>query len=196
MVGKFTVIEGGGQGPPDRHGAMARHHLHMLILETLRALTRGTDPEERISTHLEQLVEHLIAADIPITSVVKDVIVDLNKRLDHRDERDIFEERTEPIVLAALQVAAEALANDPAAKGRLSGRQQRLRAAIESQIHEHKQRASKQTAGDRYDRAMEMLRHVKPTPGSPKGSDRAPAPRRGVKKDRPEGDDEKPDRET
>lgn len=164
MASKFTVIEGGGRGPPDRHAAMARHHLQMLIIETLRSLARGDDPQDRVAGQLEQLFEHLTGTEVPLRSIVRDVVTDLNKKLDHGAERDIFEDKIEPIVLAALQVAAEALADDPAAKGRLSGRQQRLRAVIESQVRERKQRAADKASRDRYSKAMERLLHPKKRP--------------------------------
>jgi hypothetical protein len=140
-MSKFTVIKGGGQGPPDRHSGAARYHLQQAIIETLRALVRGYDAQDRISAHLAEFIREFAIADAPLEVIVSDVIMELHKELDHQGERDIFEQEREAIVLAALQVAAEAMASDPGAKGRLSGRQSRLHSAIEHQLLLRQERA-------------------------------------------------------
>ena len=69
------------------------------------------------------------------------------KELDHGNARDPFQQETEGIVLAALQVAAEAMAVDPGARGRLSSRQTRLRDAIEHQFLRREMRKKEQRPG-------------------------------------------------
>jgi hypothetical protein len=59
------------------------------------------------------------------------VLLEANKDLDHNIDRDIDQDQWEPIVLRALQVASETLADDPGAKGRVSKMQSRLRSAID-----------------------------------------------------------------
>jgi hypothetical protein len=140
MMRKLTVIEGGGKRPPDRHSGAARYHLQQAIIEILRALVRGHDAQNRISTHLAEFTLHMTQTDAHLEAVVGDTLAELHKELDHQDDRDIYEEERESIVLYALQVAAEAMATDPAAKGRLSGRQSRLHSAIEHQFIRREQR--------------------------------------------------------
>lgn len=126
----FEVIQGGGKGPPDRRAGEARYHLAQAIVEILRSLARGYVADARISHHLVEFMRVASFTDVPLEVVIEDTIVELNKELDHRGEQSPILEEHEEIVLRALQVAAEALAIDPAAKGRLSNRQGGLLAAI------------------------------------------------------------------
>ena len=151
------MIEGGGAGPPDRHAGAARYHLQQAIVEILRAVVRGHDGEHRISTHLAEFNRHMVSGDAPLHVIVGDAIAELHQQLDHEGGRDIFEQERETIVLRALQVAAEAMATDSAAKGRLSGRQSRLAAAIEHQFLRREMRAREQ-------------QRTRPKPATPKGS--------------------------
>jgi hypothetical protein len=138
-VSKFTVIEGGG--PPDRDAGAARYHLQQAIVEILRSLVRGYDTQDRISVHLNEVIRHLNNTEASLKTVVSDSILELHKELNHPGERGHFVEETEAIVLCALQVAAEAMAVDPGAKGRLSKRQSQLQSAIDHRILRREQRA-------------------------------------------------------
>jgi hypothetical protein len=140
-VSKFTVIEGGGQRPPDRHAGAARYHFQQAIIEILRALARGYDAENRISAHLSEFLRHTAKADASFEAIVGDAIAESNKEIDHREAGHFSEQESETIVLRALQVAAEAIATDPAAKGRLSRRRSELRSAIEAQAIRRERRA-------------------------------------------------------
>ncbi len=140
-MSKFTVIEGGGRGPPDRHSGAARYHLEQAIIEILRSLVRGYDAQGKISRHLAEFSRELNKANASLDVVVGDAISELHKELDHQGEQSIPEQENETIVLRALQVAAEAMAVDPGAKGRLSGTRTRLQSAIEHKIVRREQRA-------------------------------------------------------
>jgi hypothetical protein len=68
------------------------------------------------------------------------VLFDANKDLNHNIDRDIYQDQWEPIVLRALQVASETLADDPGAKGRVSKMQSRLHSAIDHRALRHDMR--------------------------------------------------------
>jgi hypothetical protein len=85
----------------------------------------------RVSHHVTEFTRHIPETSTSLEAIIGGAIRELNKELDYRNQASEFEGECEAIVLAALQVAAEAMATDPAAKGRLSGRQSRLNAAIE-----------------------------------------------------------------
>jgi hypothetical protein len=144
LVSKFRVIDGGDRGPPDRHSRAARYQLEQAIIEILRALVRGDDARQRVSMRLAEFVREIANTETPLETIVSDAIAELHKELDHQGEGHIVEQERETIVLRALQVAAEAMATDDAAKGRLGGRQSRLRSAIEHQFIRREQRALKQ----------------------------------------------------
>lgn len=132
-MSKFTVIEGSGRGPPDRHSDAARYHLEQAIIEILRSLVRGYDAGQRVSHHLTEFVRHLPETSTSLEAIIADALDELHREIDHGVKAGEIEGERESIVLTALQVAAETMATDPAAKGRLSSRQSRLDAAIEHQ---------------------------------------------------------------
>jgi hypothetical protein len=129
---KFTVHEGGGRGPPGRHSEMARQYLQQAIIEILRTLVRGYDGRGSIAHYLSEFTRWLNQCDDPLWKVINDAMAELHKELDHGAQANVYEQEHEDIVLAALQVAAETLAFDDGAKGRLSIRQRKLEQAIES----------------------------------------------------------------
>jgi hypothetical protein len=179
-MSKFTVIEGGGKGPPDRRSGAARYHLQQAIIEILRSLVRGYDAQQRVTAHLTEFIQQLANTDAPLEVIVNNAIAELHKELDHKGELHISEQERETIVLRALQVAAEAMAADPGAKGRLSGREQRLRSAIEHQFLRREQRArgrqlrtpkTSEESKAAYDRATKRPRRKSPRPRDSSGSD-------------------------
>jgi hypothetical protein len=137
---KFGIIEGGGRGPPDRSSGAARYHLRQAIIEILRSLVRGYDAEARVARHLIEFYREIIEAKLDLDKVVSDVLYEANKDLDHNIERDIYQDQWEPIVLRALLVAAETLADDPGAKGRVSKMQSHLSSAIDHRALRHEMR--------------------------------------------------------
>jgi hypothetical protein len=168
---KFTVISGGGKGPPRRDTGRARYHFQQMIIEILRALARGHDAQHRIAMHLDEFLHILSDTNVRPELVVEESIVELNKELDHRNGQDFYEQEREVIVLRALQVAAEALASDDAAKGRLGRRQSALRSAIE---HQFLRREMRRELRERENRTVgtpdNHPKRTKRTPGTP-GSD-------------------------
>jgi hypothetical protein len=138
---KFTVHEGGGRGPPGRHSAMARQHLQQAIVEILRSLVRGYDGRGAIAHHFSEFIHWLKEADDPMRKIIEDAVSELHKELDHGAQAHFSQQEREDIVRAALLVAAEALAFDDGAKGRLSIRQTRLDQAIESRAQARERRA-------------------------------------------------------
>jgi hypothetical protein len=178
-MSKFTVIEGGGKGPPDRRSGAARYHLQQAIIEILRSLVRGYDAQQRVTAHLTEFIQQLANTDAPLEVIVNDAIAELHKELDHKGELHISEQERETIVLRALQVAAEAMATDPGAKGRLSARESKLHSAIDHQFLRREQRAKER-----------QLRTSKTPKGSIAASDRAPRPRRNPPRPRSPGSDD------
>jgi hypothetical protein len=78
-MANWTVIEGGGGDPPDRDAVFARQALRMMIVEVLRALARGNDPELRIVNLLVDFTKHANSMKTPLWSVIAEVISEMNK---------------------------------------------------------------------------------------------------------------------
>jgi hypothetical protein len=143
---KLTVIEGGGRGPPGRHSEMARQYLQQAIIEILRTLVRGYDGRGSIAHYFSQFTHWLNQGDEPLWKVINDAMAELHKELDHGAKANVYEQEHEDIVLAALQVAAETLAFDEGAKGRLSIRRTKLDQAIESRARAREERRRERLA--------------------------------------------------
>jgi hypothetical protein len=177
---KFTVHEGGGKGPPDRGTREARYHFQQMVIEILRALVRGHDAQSRITRHLDEFLGALPGPNTRPEVVVDESIAELSKELDHRNEQDPFEQERETIVLRALQVAAEAMAVDDGAKGRLGIRQRGLLEAIEHQFLRREMRREmrpRQQQAQRTPVTVEKLKRRRKVPKSKKpnpGEDTTP----------------------
>ncbi|MGA0595189.1 hypothetical protein [Enterovirga sp. CN4-39] len=162
---EFTVIEGGGGepgGPGDREAARARYALKVLLMECLRAVARGDDHGVRVTRALLDLYERLSAVNAPIYKVVQPVVEEAYKAAVEvpwdTDERYLDYRR--PIIEASLRVAAEAIADDPAARGRKSQRETSLDRAIEEKIRDSEERSREH--GWSY--TQHLTRHLGPWP--------------------------------
>jgi hypothetical protein len=140
-MANLTVIEGGG--PPDRPAAAARHELRMTIVEALRALARGEDPEGRIATHLAAFSEQASAAKTPLYSIVADVIAEMNRDLVAEGKVDGVIAEIDRVATSSLWLVAERCCDDGFAKSRESKRLDNLLHAIEAMAvgRESRQRA-------------------------------------------------------
>jgi hypothetical protein len=141
---KLTSIDGGRKGPPeppDDDAPMARHHLHHLAIEIMRALARGDDKQNRVGEHMVELAGRIANTRATIGDLVDPVVTEIYERLTSKG--DEYDEEMQEIVLAVLQVVAETCASDPAARGRLSNREDRLRRAIEQHVIGHEKRSQK-----------------------------------------------------
>jgi hypothetical protein len=99
----FRVIQGSGnsQGSGkkcDADGGWARHHLHSLIIELLRALARGDDAQGRVAGDLEGLLNHLPKTSAQVAKLVDEVIFELHA--DIVRDRSIAQEGVEHCGLA------------------------------------------------------------------------------------------------
>src|SRR5712691_265869 len=112
----------------------ARHHLHLLIVEILRAVARGDDLQGRVTRELVAFIECAGKTQTPLPTIVDDVITELHK--DIVPQRDVpdYQDEIEDIVLASLRVAAEACCHDPAASARRLQREHILKSRVESYI--------------------------------------------------------------
>ena len=162
---EFTVIEGGGGepgGPGDREAARARHALKTLIMECVRAVARGDDYGVRFTRALIELYETLSAVKAPIYKVVQPVMEEAYKDAIEVawdvDEKYVDYRRF--IVAASLRVAAEAMADDLAARGRKSQRETTLDRAIEEKIRVSEEQSRE--AGWSY--TQHVTRHLGPWP--------------------------------
>jgi hypothetical protein len=90
----FTVIEGGGSGPPENEAVDAGRAFRMMIVEVLRALARGDDPEERIASLLVDFTRHASSMKTPLSSVIADVISELHEEVIREGPRDYGEEES------------------------------------------------------------------------------------------------------
>jgi hypothetical protein len=133
-MANWTVIEGGGGDPPDRDAVFARQALRMMIVEVLRALARGNDPELRIVNLLVDFTKHANSMKTPLWSVIAEVISEMNKEVVREGARDDGEGGIEDIIRSALAVAGELCTDDGFAKARISKKMGYLRFDIEQHI--------------------------------------------------------------
>jgi hypothetical protein len=156
---------------------MARQYLQQAIIEILRTLVRGYDGRGAIAHYFSEFTHWLNQGDDPLRKVIEDAIAELHRELDHGAQADPYQGEREDIVLAALQVAAETLAFDDGAKGRLSIRQTKLDQAIESRARAREQRARERLAQQprtpaeskaALDRALAMAERLKRSTRKPK----------------------------
>jgi hypothetical protein len=155
----FTVIEGGGQ--PDAWKAeRAQAEFGTFVIELLRALARGEDHSRRVSEALADFLKAARETQTNLSGLVHDEIAALAERaLAQRNDGTLSDERKE-IVRLSMRVAAEAMARDPAAKGRLSSREGALMSAIEDLVlsREGRSRANGWSYLDH------LTRHLEPWP--------------------------------
>jgi hypothetical protein len=133
-MANLTAIEGGGGPPRDWEAESARRALRMMIVEVLRALARGDDPEQRIIKLLVDFTKQANAMKTPLSSVIAEVISDMNKEVVREDMRDDGESEIEDVISSALAVAAELCTDDGFAKARISKRMGHLRFDIEQHV--------------------------------------------------------------
>jgi hypothetical protein len=131
-VPDFTVIEGGGRGPDDPLDIDARHHLRRLVIEILRSLARGNDPEARIARELVEFSKTASRMSTPLHQIVDQLLAELSAELEPEGRDHIIE--LSYIVSSALGLAAETFCEDGFAKARRSDRTAGLRAMIDEHI--------------------------------------------------------------
>lgn len=110
----------------DPHDGRARHRLHSLVIELLRVLARGDDSQQRVFSHLVELVEHLSKTHTPHALLVDEVMAELYDELTAKPGESEYEADIRSVVISSLRVAAESLADDPAAVGRRRSRKNDL----------------------------------------------------------------------
>jgi hypothetical protein len=128
----FTIIDDGGDSRREDK-ELSQQFFEDFVVALLRSLASGDDPY-RIVEQFFRFLKHAQQSKVPLGPVFAAAIRDLNDRaFPDKDGFLLLEERTE-IVLASLRVIAERLANDDAARGRLSKRVRDLDGAIERDI--------------------------------------------------------------
>jgi hypothetical protein len=143
----FKVIEGGGQRPPgDFDVQMAVQSLRHLMIELLRAVARGDDPQHRVADRMLELYRNLgktgIMVDAVVNAFLSDAYADIAGAGEESErESDDADREIEDIVLASFQLAAEKLCLDDAAQGRASQRERRLEGRIEARLRGIKERS-------------------------------------------------------
>jgi len=135
----LRVIQGGGEGPPDRDGPAAIEAFKAIAIELLRAMVRGNDREGRVSKNLVRFYSHIgkTRRDPPL--IVDEALEQLNACIDTDPKLDLRDD-LEHIVQASLRVAAESCCTDNAAQGRTSKRRHELETCIETMMQRRKQR--------------------------------------------------------
>lgn len=134
----------GAGAPHDWEAQYAQQALSTLIVELLRALGRGDDDTRRVSTALIDFTQHASKAEVPLGDMVHATIERLHGiALANEGEEDDFEAGTKDILVHALRVAAESMADDNAARGRRSKRFHALNSAIEHEIQQREVRSRK-----------------------------------------------------
>lgn len=134
-----------GDGVPhDWEAHYAQQALCTLIVELLRALGRGDDHAGRVTTALIDFTQHASKTEVTLGDMVHVAIARLHGvALANDGDRDDFEAGTRAILVHALRVAAESMADDNAARGRRSKRFDALNSAIEHEVQQREERSRK-----------------------------------------------------
>ncbi len=137
-----TVIEGGGDGgrPGDWYNDYARQAFRKIVVEVLRALARGDDFGLQINEALRDFIGYASQASKPSGIIMDDEIRVLFKEALRMEFDGTFSDDRKGILVDALRVVAETLADDQAAKGRLSKRDLAFSQAIERYVVERERR--------------------------------------------------------
>jgi hypothetical protein len=136
----FKLIEGGGRGPPKRDDLLFQQHLHAMLVEILRGIARGNDPQDRIATHFRALVA--LGPEVSSLSIcIAEVLERINKDINPQDPSDEWRQDTDELVIRSLRLAAEESVNDDGAKGRASRRRSDVDRYIDHLIIGHESRA-------------------------------------------------------
>ena len=139
----FKVIEGGGEGPPDRDGPAAVEAFKQMTIEILRALVRGNDDQGRVRQNVAKLWKHLEKTGADPDQLIETAIKELNACIDTDPELDLWHD-LERVVHASLQVAAESCCTDNAAQGRTSKLKRSLETRIDLMIQSREKPERKQ----------------------------------------------------
>jgi hypothetical protein len=130
---KFEVIEGGGRRR-DVKADMARSRMKTLIIELLRAVARGSDPENRVGRTLIDLFHYMSATDVPVYFITSTPIADAHKSITEDIDPGGHHTEIADMVLASLKVAAEGGTSDSFSAGRKSQAEAKLSRAVERHI--------------------------------------------------------------
>lgn len=128
----FKAIEGGG--PLDWPTERARDAFGALVIEILRALARGNDPGMKVLEAFNKFATHASEASTPPAVIVDEEMAALYGKALRREHNDTPSDERKRILEDALRVLAESLAEDPAAQGRKSQREDTFIRSIESFI--------------------------------------------------------------
>jgi len=131
----FTVIDGGGRGrpPDDYHRARAADAMRVLIVELLRAIARGNDPQGRVLKGVAELYDRL-AETTGHSTIVDGVVAGFHSNLTTGETKHEYRYEIPDIIRAALQLAAEKSSNDEFTNSRTRERREKLHRMIESYI--------------------------------------------------------------
>ena len=113
----------------------ARDHLQQFIVELLRALARGNDAWPVTSTLVDTL-KHIKKASTPLAVLMDEVVSESHRRIASESDEMDYATPMKSILKSSLQVMAESLCQDPAARGRRGRRMNDLRGHIENLVHE------------------------------------------------------------
>jgi hypothetical protein len=129
----FTIIEGGGKGrpPEDFDALLAQEALRVLAVEILRSMVRGDEADGRIGRNLAKFHDHVAKSQRSSGSIIREAVKALHKSLNQEHDPTALSVHVDRIIRASLRVAAEGCCDDNAARGRRSGREQELFAAID-----------------------------------------------------------------
>lgn len=127
----FTVIEGGGKSPPpdDFNRRLAAQAFRVAMVEMLRAIVRGNDPQHRVIQSLADFYGMLAATQDQL-GVIDDVIATMHANIP-KDETEFKYRRAIPeIIESSLRLIAEKSAHDEFARSRANKNREKLESAI------------------------------------------------------------------
>ena len=116
----FTVIDGGGTGrppPEDLHQRRAAEAMRILVIELLRAVPRGDDPEKRVLKGPADLFDHL-GDTTNHPAIIDSVVRGIHSNLTASETEYEYHYGIPDIIRAALQLTAEKSSDDEFANSR------------------------------------------------------------------------------
>jgi len=130
-----------GEMTPEERTELAREALDRLLIEMLRSLARGGDPDRNVLAAMNDFIEHATDAAPPVAAIINGQMGVMYDRALRQRHDGSFDDERKAILEASLRVVAESLASDKAARGRRSTREKALTYAIEELVLSREERS-------------------------------------------------------
>jgi hypothetical protein len=149
-MSEFTMKP--GDMPAEFNTELARDAFDKLVVEMLRALGRGGDRGRHVLKAMTDFIDCAAEASISPAAIIHEQFETLYEKALSREFDGTTTDDGKAIMEASLRVLAEAMADDPAARGRQSQRKTSLVNAIDDYVLSREERS--RSRGLSHDRSV------------------------------------------